>query len=112
MDELRKLDGEKKDSEENQATRTNSSASSNSDYELVDNETAEKEHNSKKQTTPVLENIVSEDLICDAMDNTAMIKSPSSNNVQVGKSIFYDCLGEKSEEKAAAAASDTDEGAE
>ncbi|KAG5681968.1 hypothetical protein PVAND_011367 [Polypedilum vanderplanki] len=107
MDESVKSDEERRDNvdeKEETANRTISSSSSNSDYELVDNDnTAEKEYCSKKQT-PVLENFVSEDLICDAM-----INSPSSNNILVGKSIFYDCLGEeKSEEKGH---TDTDEDA-
>jgi hypothetical protein len=103
MDDKTKLDDQNGESEEKEVIRASSSSSS-SDYELVDNESNTEKDDSKKQTTPVLENIVSEDLIFDSMCSTSLIKSPSSNNVLVGKSIFYDCR-EKEE-----AASDTDDG--
>ena len=84
---------------EKQIIRTESSSSD--DYELVESNITENVE--KIASTPVLENlVVSEDLI-----NDAMINSPSSNNVLVGKSIFYDCLDEKSKSEKL---SDTDDG--
>lgn len=96
---------ENKDDTENkaQSPQTHSRSSSNSEYELIDNnEGTEKED---KQKTPVLENVMNDDLetaVSDAM-HTAQINSSAENknNVKIGKSIFYDCLdkSEKSEEK-------------
>jgi hypothetical protein len=76
------------------------SCSSSDDYELVDSNITENVE--KVAHTPVLESLASQELI-----NDAMINSPSSNNVLVGKSIFYDCLDEKSKSEKL---SDTDEG--
>lgn len=76
------------------------SSSSSDDYELVDSNITENVE--KVAHTPVLESLASQELI-----NDAMINSPSSNNVLVGKSIFYDCLDEKSKSEKL---SDTDEG--
>lgn len=83
-------------SNEKKLIRTESTSSE--DYELVDSENVE-----KVTDTPVLENF----LVSEALINDAMINSPSSNNVLVGKSIFYDCLDEKSKSEKL---SDTDEG--
>ena len=83
---------------EKQIIRTESSSSD--DYELVDSNI---ENIEKVADTPVLENF----LVSEALINDAMINSPSSNNVLVGKSIFYDCLDEKSKSEKL---SDTDEG--
>lgn len=84
---------------EKQIVRTESSSSD--EYILVD---------SIEKNTPVLENhLISEDLIKDAMNSTAAnINSPLDPNVVVGKSIFYDCLDEKS--KSEEKLSDTDDG--
>lgn len=87
------------ESNEKKIIRTESTSSD--DYELVDSKIIE---NIEKVTdTPVLENF----LVSEALINDAMINSPSSNNVLVGKSIFYDCLDEKSKSEKL---SDTDEG--
>jgi hypothetical protein len=102
MDETSsKEDAKSTVSDEKQVLRSSGSSSSE-DYELVDNSIIA-ENNEKVISTPVLENLISEDLI-----NDAMINSPSSNNVVVGKSIFYDCRDEKS--KSEEKLSDTDEG--
>lgn len=95
---------QQKNEKKEEAIRTNSSSSSNSEYELVENEINTDDNNFKKaeQSTPILESKVNEFLIMDSLD----CNTPSSN-VLVGKSIFYDCLGEKSEEKSG----DTDDDA-
>lgn len=94
----KKLDDEAKTNEK-VILRANSSSSSSDDYEVIDNSNMIGE--TMEKVTPVLENLVSEDFIKDEL-NSAMINSPSSN--VVGKSIFYDCMEEKSK------FSDTDEG--
>lgn len=67
-----------------------SSTSSSSDYVVVG-------ENNKSLTSPVLEYIVSENELQDAIaaNSVNMINSPSTPNV-VGKSIFYDCLNDPS----------------
>lgn len=94
--------------EENQdsLSRKDSESSSSSDYVVVVGD------NNKGLTSPVLEFIVSENDLQDAIANPGnMINSPSTPNV-VGKSIFYDCLNDPSplNENMSSQKSDTDDG--
>lgn len=70
--------------------KSSESSSSSSDYVVVG-------ENNKSLTSPVLEYVVSENELQDAIaaNSVNMINSPSTPNV-VGKSIFYDCLNDSS----------------
>lgn len=96
----------KESQEKDEQMRSPSSSSSDSsDYELIANENL---NDVTEKNTPVLENIVCEDLE-DAIEAGGIHSSPSASNVLVGKSIFYDCLDEKSKSEKLSIA-DTDEG--
>jgi hypothetical protein len=86
--------------------KSSSESSESSDYVVVAGD------NNKGLTSPVLEFIVSENDLQDAIAAPGnMINSPSTPNV-VGKSIFYDCLNDPSplNENLSFQKSDTDEG--
>lgn len=73
-------------SEKGENREKKSPSSSESDYELVCEESDE-----KIEQHPVLcETNVSEELIDDAIGTTST-NTASANNIRVGKSIFYDC---------------------
>lgn len=97
--EVKEESKEKKDS----LSRKSSESSSSSDYVVV--------ADNKGLTSPVLEFIVSENDLQDAIANPAnMINSPSTPNI-VGKSVFYDCLDPSPlNENLSFQKSDTDEG--
>ena len=86
--------------------KSSESSTSSSDYVVVGD-------NNKFLTSPVLEYIVSENDLEDAIaaNGVNMINSPSTPNI-VGKSIFYDCLNDPSpsNENLSFQKSDTDEG--
>jgi hypothetical protein len=87
--------------------RCESTSSSSSDYEIINDSSS---HIAAAVSSPVLENInVSEDLIDDAM-KSGVSNSVSQNNIVVGKSIFYDCLDEKSKLDNKTNSLDTDDG--
>lgn len=75
--------------------KTSESSTSSSDYVVVG------ENNKSSLTSPVLEYVVSENELEDAIAAHTiaenMMNSPSTPNV-VGKSIFYDCLNDPSPE--------------
>lgn len=98
----------KEESKDSLSRKSSSESSSSSDYVVVVGD------NNKSLTSPVLEFIVSENDLQDAIANPGnMINSPSTPNV-VGKSIFYDCLNDPSplneNENLSYQKSDTDEG--
>jgi hypothetical protein len=94
---------EKKEEKDSLSRKSSSESSSSSDYVVV--------ADNKGLTSPVLEFIVSENDLQDAIAiPTNMINSPSTPNI-VGKSVFYDCLDPSPlNENLSFQKSDTDDG--
>lgn len=96
---------EEKEEKDSLSRKSSSESSESSDYVVVGN-------NKSLLTSPVLEFIVSENDLQDAIAVPGnMINSPSTPNV-VGKSVFYDCLDPSplNENSISFQKSDTDEG--
>lgn len=104
MDTEAKTIEESKEERDSLSRKSTSESSESSDYVVVGN--------NKSLTSPVLEFIVSENDLQDAIAIPGnMVNSPSTPNV-VGKSVFYDCLDPSplNENSISFQKSDTDEG--